>query len=859
MLEWLPDYVKSIGLLVSLSLGVAYLESWMETLRRRIIRDALIGLLFGAVIFVVMFDPIKLPTGATFDPRGGPALLAGVFGGPLGALIAAAMGAAARYYLIGGPVALGGAVGFVLYAAFGTLIWALLRKREVSLGIVHFAGIGLLGTAAVLPAFFVSVDPPTAIAILKKAGLILLANNVISSVVVGIALQYARSIADERIKAQERQVQDRRLSLLARETTNAVIVTDRLGVIEWANDAYERISGYTVAESIGARPGDLLQGPDTDRDMIAEMRAGVRAGRGFHVEVLNYHKDGTPYWIDVMCQPIFEDADLAGFMAIETEITARKDALRRAEEAEQKLLTVIDAMTDAFALYDAEDRLLIANDRFKAIYKTSAPAITTGARFADIIRYGAERGEFPEAEGRVEAWIAERVAAHSKGHQGSELQLSDGRWLRIAEQPTRDGGTVSIQVDITELKNARAAAEIADKSKSEFLAAMSHEIRTPMTSVIGLSDLLLGEDLPEPVAYKVGKIKEAGTSLLTIINDILDLSKLDAGKMLLEPVDFDARKLISETVELFRLTCPPEKAETLEISARFQDGFPARVLGDATRLRQILVNVVGNAVKFTEAGSIEIQCDFEETADGFDLAVTVRDTGIGIAEDQIATLFDDFTQADASTSRKFHGTGLGLAICRRMTGLMGGRIGVSSVLGQGSAFRIDVPVGRPPNETAETDVTGETPTTEQDSEMTDLRGLRILIAEDVALNAVVIQAMLDRQGHSSHVVGSGADAIAAIKDEPFDLVLMDIRMPVMDGIEATKIIRSMPGPEARIPIIALTADVMDQSRKAYKEAGFDGLVAKPVNQAELNRGIELVVSSTGNEAAPTAEAGAPIG
>lgn len=295
MLEWVPDFVKSIGLLVSLSLGVAYLESWMETLRRRIIRDALIGLLFGAVIFVVMFDPIKLPTGATFDPRGGPALLAGVFGGPLGALIAAAIGAAARYYLIGGPVALGGALGFVLYAAFGRLIWAWLQKREVSLGPVHFAGIGLLGTAAVLPAFFVSVDPPTAIAILKKAGLILVANNVISSVVVGIALQYARSIADERIKARERQIQDRRLSLLARETTNAVIVTDRAGVIEWANDAYERISGYTVEESIGARPGDLLQGPDTALDTVAEMRAGIRAGRGFHVEVLNYHKDGTPY------------------------------------------------------------------------------------------------------------------------------------------------------------------------------------------------------------------------------------------------------------------------------------------------------------------------------------------------------------------------------------------------------------------------------------------------------------------------------------------------------------------------------------------------------------------------------------
>lgn len=559
-----------------------------------------------------------------------------------------------------------------------------------------------------------------------------------------------------------------------------------------------------------------------------------------------------------MCQPIFDDGELSGFVAIETEITARKDALRRAEEAEQKLLTAIDAMTDAFALYDAEDRLLIANERFKTVYKTSAPAITTGARFIDIIRFGAERGEFPEAEGRLEEWIAERVAAHSKGHQGSELQLSDGRWLRIAEQPTRDGGIVSIQVDITELKNARAAAEIADKSKSEFLAAMSHEIRTPMTSVIGLSDLLLGEELPEPVAYKISKIKEAGSSLLTIINDILDLSKLDAGKMLLEPADFDARTLISETVELFRLTCPPEKAEILEISARFQDGFPDRIRGDATRLRQILVNVLGNAVKFTEAGSIELQCDFEETANGFDLAITVNDTGIGIAEDQIPTLFDDFTQADASTSRQFHGTGLGLAICRRMTGLMGGRIGVSSVLGQGSAFRIDVPVGRATDETTHSTETSRTKGTEQDSEMSNLSGLRILIAEDVALNAVVIQAMLDRQGHSSHVVGSGADAIAAIKDEPFDLVLMDIRMPVMDGIEATKIIRSMPGPEAKIPIIALTADVMDQSRKAYKDAGFDGLVAKPVNQADLTRGIDLVMSSSGHDAPPSAEVEAPV-
>jgi PAS domain S-box-containing protein len=843
MFEWIPDFVKSIGLLVMLSLGFAYLESWVETFRRRMIRDALIGLSFGAVILVVMLDPIQLPTGATFDPRGGPAILAAVFGGPIGALIAAAIGAAGRYYLIGGPIALGGASGFVLYAAFGTLVWAFLRNRDVVLGPVQFAGIGLLGTAFVLPAFFVSVDPPTAVAILKKAGLILLANNVISSVIVGVAIQYARSIAEERAKSKERYVQDRRLSLLARETTNVVIITDRFGVTEWANDAYERVSGYTVEESIGKRPGDLLQGPDSDPATISEMRAAIREGRGFHVEILNYHKDGTPYWIEVMCQPIFEAAELAGFMAIETEITARKDAMRRAEEAEKKLRTAIEAMTDAFALYDADDRLLIANQRFKAFYKISAPAITTGARFEDIIRYGAEHGEFPEAADNREDWIADRLAMHSKGHHDSELQMSDGRWLRIAEQPVRGGGIVSIHVDITELKNARAAAEIADKSKSEFLAAMSHEIRTPMTSVIGLSDLLLGEALPEAVAYKVGKIKESGTSLLTIINDILDLSKLEAGKMLLEPMIFDPHKLIFETVELFRLTCPPEKADILDISARFQDGFPDRVQGDATRLRQILVNVVGNAVKFTESGSIEIQCGFTETASGFDLAITVRDTGIGIGEDQIATLFDDFTQADASTSRQFHGTGLGLAICRRMTGLMGGRISVSSVAGQGSAFQIDIPVGRAP-------LINESILPEQDSQMTDTKGLHILIAEDVALNAVVIQAMLNHLGHSSDVVGSGSDAIAAIKADTYDLVLMDIRMPVMDGVEATKIIRSMTEPQARIPIIALTADVMDESRKTYKEAGFDGLVAKPINQAELIRGIELVMSPSGNDTAP---------
>ncbi|MEQ8320446.1 MAG: ATP-binding protein [Rhodospirillales bacterium] len=367
-------------------------------------------------------------------------------------------------------------------------------------------------------------------------------------------------------------------------------------------------------------------------------------------------------------------------------------------------------------------------------------------------------------------------------------------------------------------------AEASERSKSEFLASMSHEIRTPMTGVMGFADMLLDSSLAPEDREKVLKIKGATQNLLTIINDILDLSKLDAGRLKIENLDFNMKTAIEEVLDLVRERA---RLKNLKLNVEFPEDMEVGMHGDPTRFRQILINLVGNAVKFTHEGGVTIKARTIRQEPTAAVEFKVIDTGIGISKENSKKLFFDFSQADSSISRHYEGTGLGLAISKRLVELMGGKIWVDSEVGEGSEFCFTLPYHK-----ATTDVTNISRLHAVESFETK-RTLNILIAEDNKLNQRIIVATLDKFGHQSTVVEDGEQAVQQVDKGDYDLILMDVRMPELSGPDATRIIRARSDRYALIPIIALTADAMEEHIRGYLDAGMNACVTKPIDRAVL--------------------------
>lgn len=381
-----------------------------------------------------------------------------------------------------------------------------------------------------------------------------------------------------------------------------------------------------------------------------------------------------------------------------------------------------------------------------------------------------------------------------------------------------------------------AEADAASKSKSEFLAAMSHEIRTPMTGVMGFADMLLEDDLPEESREKVYKIQDSTQSLLTIINDILDVSKMEAGKLEIECIDFNLPSLLDDLIELFSSKVSTANDLAVPIHVSIADDVPESIKADPTRLRQILVNLIGNAVKFTRKGQIDIEITLDHTQSLPTVNVSVRDTGIGIAPDTLNMLFKDFTQGDASISRHFQGTGLGLAICKRLLALMQGDIFVESQIDAGSRFWFTLPFQPADAEVEKTKAISRIAT-----KFSVSRPLHVLVAEDTDLNQRIIEATLASFGHTCAFADNGAEAIDTLENTDFDMILMDIRMPKMSGPDATRAIRMMDSSKATIPIVALTADAMAEHVVEYLDAGMNGCVTKPIDRTELAHAINTAM------------------
>jgi two-component system, sensor histidine kinase and response regulator len=774
----------------------------------------------------------------------------------------------------------------------------------------------------------------------------------------------AQHMAEEALRASEKQFRD-----VLEAAADYYWETDEHGITRYLSPGFDRLSpGRPSSALIGTRQMDAANN-SIEPEMGLMFINALRNRQPFRDVVFSQKRsEGRRTWLKISGAPVFDaSGTYRGYRGVGAEITKHVEAEAAARLAQQRLDEAVAYASQPIVLYDADDRIAAFNLAFADVLKTrrASTPVRQGATIQDVVDWQIQEGFYA---GGPEAPLLDRATLLEQYRSEAEFtyHLKSGAWMMVVHRRMPGGGRIGLWTDITPLKQteealrqSQAAAEQANRAKTAFLAHMSHEIRTPMNGIIGMNTLLLDTPLSSEQRDYAISVRDCAEALLTVINDILDISKLEAGKIALESIEFDLVDLVESAASLL---APKAREKQIELAVMVEPDAQGRYRGDPTRLRQVLLNLIGNAVKFTELGGVAIEVSVAKVESPV-LCITVTDTGLGMNQATLASLFQKFTQADSSITRRYGGTGLGLAICRELVELMGGRIESASEVGQGSTFTVFLPIER-----ADAEATTVTPVfkgrhalvlhgieihrrllqrrlsghgfivgtasdpesaiaaidsaaargegydlvllddrsdgesvmrrlrratrpyrqklllatfageTDQEAmgladaaivkpirhkalveRLTSLfsdgigmppraslvettsplhapkptRKLKILLAEDNRINQRLAVALLQRGGHDCDIAQNGREAVEAVTRGSYDLVLMDIEMPEIGGIEATRLIRALDSAKSSIRIIAMTAHAMADARETYLAAGMDDYVSKPISAPEL--------------------------
>jgi PAS domain S-box-containing protein len=646
-----------------------------------------------------------------------------------------------------------------------------------------------------------------------------------------------------------------RLSTVVEQSPVSIVITNLAGDIEYVNPKFTEVTGYTREEAIGQNPRVLKSG-DKDSDEYRALWEDILAGKEWRGEFCNKKKNGDIYWESALISPIRDSSNtITHFLAIKEDITASRQTEIALRESETRLRSITDAARDAILMMTPDGNISFWNPAAERILGyTSAEALGQNlhALIAPQRYHAAHRAAFPafvrEGEG---AAVGKTLNLEARRKDGVEvpIQISlsairiEGEWHAvglfrdITDQKQAEEALIltnrNLEEATTRANELAIRAQSASAAKSEFLANMSHEIRTPMNGVIGMTGLLLDTELNEEQRRYAEIVRASGESLLGLLNDILDFSKIEAGRLDLETLDFDLSGLLDDFIATLAMRAHEKKLELLCIT---DPDVPTLLSGDPGRLRQILNNLTGNALKFTETGDVVLRVSLvQESEHDTLLRLSVRDTGIGIAEDKKGLLFDKFSQVDASTTRLYGGTGLGLAISRQLAALMGGEIGVESTPGEGSTFWFTVRLGKQPAGTVVSVV-----------QPAELQGVRALIVDDNATSREILTACLRAWGMRPSSAQDGEEALESLRhaldeEDPYRIAVVDMLMPGMDGAALGRMVKA----DERLTdtkLVLLTSLGSRGDAQRFQKIGFSAYATKPVRQQELRAVLSLAIA-----------------